>query len=186
MKEIFDSINATDAFENNVPIVNFKQFSIYVNNMLMNVYIADIWSETIRSKPKFDLYRQHKLYIKEENYCKVMLKGSQRSLIARLRLGIFPINLELGRYKNIPRDESWCPVCPNKVVENEFHALFFCPLYASERFTLLEHANNINVNFKNYSQVEQFEFLTTNNFILRKTAKFLQVLVTKRQKSTRK
>ena len=62
---------------------------------------------------------------------------------------------------------------------------FFCPLYASERFTLLEHANNINVNFKNYSQVEQFEFLTTNNFILRKTAKFLQDLVTKRQKSTR-
>ena len=104
VKEIFDSINATDAFENNVPIVNFKQFSIYVNNTLMNIYFADIWSETIRSKPKLDLYRQHKLYIKEENYCKVMLKRSQRSLIARLRLGIFPINLELGRYNNIPRD----------------------------------------------------------------------------------
>ena len=106
-----------------------------------------------------------------------MLKGSQRSLIARLRLGIFPINLELGRYNNIPRDERWCPVCPNKVVENEFHVLFFCPLYASERFTLMEHANNINVNFKHYSHEEQFEFLTTNNIILRKT-KFLQVLVT--------
>ena len=167
VKEIFDSINATDAF------VNFKQFSIYVNN----AYFADIWSETIRSKPKHDLYRQHKLYIKEENYCKVMLKRSQRSLIARLRLGIFPINLELGRYNNIPREERWCPVCPNKVVENEFHVLFFCPLYASERFTLMEHANNINVNFKNYLHVEQFEFLTTNNIILRKT-KFLQVLVT--------
>ena len=101
VKEIFDSINATDTFENNVPIVNFKQFSIFVNNMLMNIYIADIWSETIRSKPKVDLYRQHKLYMKEENYCKVMLKHNQRSLIARLRLGIFPINLELGRYKNI-------------------------------------------------------------------------------------
>ena len=114
-----------------------------------------------------------------------MLKRSQRSLIARLRLGILSINLELGRYNTIPRDESWCPVCPNKVVENEFHVLFSCPLYASERFTLLEHANNIDVNFKNYSHVEQFEFLTTNNFILQKTAKFLQLLVTKRQKSTR-
>ena len=56
VKEIFDSINATDAFENNVAIVNFKQFSIYmyVNNTFMNIYFVDIWSETIRSKPKFD------------------------------------------------------------------------------------------------------------------------------------
>ena len=126
------------------------------------------------------------LYIKEENYCKVVIKRNQRSLIARLRLGILPINLQLGRsYNKIPREERWCPVCPNKVAENEFHVLFFCPLYALERFTLLEHANNIDVNFKNYSHEEQFEFLTTNILILQKTPKFLQLLVTKRQQSTR-
>ena len=39
VKEIFDSNNATDAFENNVPIVNFKQFSIYVDNTFMNIIL---------------------------------------------------------------------------------------------------------------------------------------------------
>ena len=44
VKEIFDSINATDAFENNVLIVNFKQFSIYVNNTLIHeFYILQIY-----------------------------------------------------------------------------------------------------------------------------------------------
>ena len=71
-----------------------------------------------------------------------MLKRWQRSLLAKLRLGVFPINLELGRYSGMPRQERWCTLCNKSEIENEFHILFHCPVYNNERCKLLNHADN--------------------------------------------
>ena len=54
-----------------------------------------------------------------------MLTRKQRSLIAKICLGVFPINLKLGRYNSIPRNERYCPVCNSKEVENEFSTVKF-------------------------------------------------------------
>ena len=65
------------------------------------------------------------------NYCSVNLKLSQKALIAKLRLGIFPINIELGR--EIPRDERLCPICLSGEIEDELHILLHCDEYQAAR-----------------------------------------------------
>ena len=49
------------------------------------------------------IYSFYKREFERESYCEIMLKRWQRSLLAKLRLGFFPVNLELG----IPRQERW-------------------------------------------------------------------------------
>ena len=129
IKMIFTSINASDIFQNNVTIINFKSFYSYTSDMMIKHYINNEWLPKLSFKPKLDLYHQHKACYKQENYCKLALKHNQRSVLAKLRLGVFPINLELGCYNGTPRDERWCPVCESKQTKNEFHILFHCPIY---------------------------------------------------------
>ena len=53
------------------------------------------------------------------------ISRGERSVLAQLRLGILPINIEIGRYKNQPINERLCPFCPDQI-EDEFHFLFVC------------------------------------------------------------
>ena len=48
-------------------------------------------------------------------------------MLAQIRLGILPLNIEVGRYRNQPLEERLCPICELQEVEDEFHFLFQCP-----------------------------------------------------------
>ena len=48
-------------------------------------------------------------------------------MLAQIRLGILPLNIEVGRYRNQPLEERLCPICELQEVEDEFHFLFRCP-----------------------------------------------------------
>ena len=49
------------------------------------------WKTELDNKPKLYLLQQYKMEFPIEAYCKLNLKWSQRSLIAKLRLGILPL-----------------------------------------------------------------------------------------------
>ena len=66
------------------------------------------------------------------------LSRKERSYLAQLRLGILPINVEIGRYRQIPFDERKCMLCNNENVEDEYHVLFICPAYDRIRKTWLK------------------------------------------------
>ena len=141
IKEILNSVNAIHVLQNNVPVSNFKIFAKYVTDNLIQQY-ENRSSHQIILKPKLDLYRHYKNTPSQESYCKVSLKRGQRSVLVKIRLGVFPINLELGRYSRIPREERWCVICTRQEIENEFHVFFQCPNYDSQReilFCQLDH-----------------------------------------------
>ena len=93
IKEILNSVNAIHVLQNNVPVSNFKIFAKYVTDSLSQQY-ENKWATQIISKPKLELYRHYKNTPSKESYCKVSLKRGQRSVLAKIRLGVFPINLE--------------------------------------------------------------------------------------------
>ena len=64
----------------------------------------EVHSMGVSSKAKLHYYQKIKIKFSVENDCNVKLNRSQRSLLAKFRLGMFPINIELGRYKRIPRE----------------------------------------------------------------------------------
>ena len=74
----------------------------------------------------------------------------------------------------------------SKQIENEFHILFHCPIYEKARKTLLDQIKHENKRFKDLNEIDQFYILTTHFNIIRKTASFLNVVLTKRQEVLRK
>ena len=172
IKEIFYAINCETIFHNNCHVVNFKQFLRHAK-LTMQSHQAVSWNTSLELKPKLELYRNIKQTLELEEYCKLNLKGSQRCIIAKLRLGILPINIELGRYNNTPREDRLCTVCDKQEVEDEKHLLFSCPVYANERRILLTSASHHIPNFNLLNKDDKIKLLTTHINLVRKTSSFV-------------
>ena len=152
--------------------MNFKQFLRHAK-LTMQSHQAVSWNTSLELKPKLELYRNIKQTLELEEYCKLNLKRSQRSIIAKLRLGILPINIELGRYNNTPREDRLCTVCDKQEVEDEKHLLFSCPVYANERRILLTSASHHIPNFNLLNKDDKIKLLTTHINLVRKTSSFV-------------
>ena len=123
VKSIFSIINCKDVYDNNVPIINLKAFLSCAKNKLLAQHIVT-WKREIDSKSKLCVFKQYKKEYVRESYCELNLKRSQRSHIAKLRLGILPIHIETGRYNGLDRNMRVCLVCNNGYIEDEYHVMF--------------------------------------------------------------
>ena len=83
--------------------------------------------------------------IETEKYLFRHLSIKQRSFYVKFRCGTFPINIELGRYRNpkIPLENRLCRVCNSNAVEDEKHFLLECSGYNMLRQELF---TNLNIN----------------------------------------
>ena len=183
LRIIFTEINCADVFENNATIINFKEFREYVVGKLLSMQLT-MWLINVNNKPKLHLYGIFKNTYETENYCTIGLKRGQRSLLAKLRLGTLPINIEFGRYNVPPRNERWCPFCKTKI-EDEIHIMFYCQLYQPLRQTLLSEALQYIVGFYVLSDAVKIEKLTGHVNVNSKTAKYLGNILTLRQEKLR-
>ena len=81
----------------------------------------------------------HEDYLKWGNYC-------QRRLITNFRISSHKLEIERGRYFNVPADQRTCKLCKLSV-ENEIHFLLECPeLHVARQDTLTliyEHFPNV-------------------------------------------
>ena len=71
-------------------------------------HVNNVWVNTLSNKPKLHLYKENKTQYCTERYVLIGLRRSQRSVLAKLRLGVLQIHVESGRYKNTPRDQRCC------------------------------------------------------------------------------
>jgi hypothetical protein len=90
------------------------------------------WIDAIAAKPKLRTYVQIKKSKETEEYLKINLNPSERSIIAQMRFGILPIAIETGRFTRTPLEQRLCPVCRSEV-ETEVHFIFECPAYGEIR-----------------------------------------------------
>ena len=93
-----------------------------------------------------------------------------RSIITQLRAGCLPIEIELGRYQIIPRDQRLCKQCTQNNIENELQFIFYCPKFDQIRHDLLSSLNA--TCGSNASDAEKIKWLFTSNLLL-KTGKFI-------------
>ncbi len=147
-KSVFNTdYNSNGTWCNYVKTI-FKQcdkYEIYLNRKtcdlasikekLLSLYISE-WKTKIQQMPKLRTYRQLKENFETEYYVRINLTRSQRSLIAQLRLGILPLELETGRFRNINVEQRFCPFCKDQV-EDETHFIFVCPKYDCHRRSFL-------------------------------------------------
>ena len=176
---VFTSINASDIFHRNVPVCNFKQFCKYAEEQLMAHY-SHTWSLTVESKSKLHFYAEIKSEISTEKYCSVNLKRSQRALVAKLRLGILPIEVELGRHRRVPREERLCSLCSAGAVEDELHILLHCEAHREARYDLFTNANNFEP-FNEMGDIARLKLLTSHERLVRRTSIYLSQVLMNRQ-----
>jgi len=145
----------------------------------MKEIFTGIWENEIKHLKKLRTFVIFKNTFKQEKFLSVHMLRKERSLFAQYRLGILPLRIETGRYRGEKEEERICMLCTRKVVENEKHFLFDCPLYYNERETLCNFVlgryptfNSLDVNGKLSVLMTQF---------IKPTARFISNAFTKRK-----
>ena len=115
------------------------------------------WCNKLVFKPKLRTYKMFKSHKYTENYVKFNLSCKERSMLAKFRMGVLPINIEVGRYRNISVDQRFCYNCVTEI-EDEIHFLLVCPVYENERVVLLSTTQN-DSSFNNLNRFEKILYL---------------------------
>ena len=136
------------------------------------------WSNNIGFKPKLRNYTKFKQDINVEYYL-LKLTRSQRSLLAQLRIGILPLQIEVGRYYRKKLNERLCLICSDNVIEDECHFLCYSSGYKTEHEKFFLHIKFNLSNLKLLSPNELFiAFMTSESAFL---LKFVECILIKRR-----
>ena len=130
-RSIFNDIGRPELFDNIIPC-NIDEASV--------LFSENDETEWDISRYNSDKLRYYNLYKNErctEDYVTLNISKYHRSLFAQFRFGILPLQIEIGRYRNIELGDRICPVCQNGV-EDEIHFLCQCPAYTAYRNILFQ------------------------------------------------
>lgn len=113
---------------------------------------------------KLFLYSKLKSSIGLEKYLSELTSFKNRQILTKFRTSDHCLQIETGRYKNIPRQQRLCNIC--KVVEDECHFLLNCKLNEQKRKELLETIKLDFPDFEHYTSFQKVHFLLNPNSTL--------------------
>lgn len=135
------------------------------------------WDIRRYKSDKLRYFNLYKYDMEPEEYVMWNVSKHKRSLFAQFRCGILPLQIEVGRFKNIQLRDRICPVC-NQAVEDEVHFLCECSKYSDYRNTLF-YAASLQCNvFMYLDALDQFVYLMSN--MQKEVMNFLMSAVSRR------
>ena len=90
---------------------------------LIDIYDIGNWDIDRYKSPKLRYYNLYKYDKSTEDYLYLNITEYQRSLFSQFRYGILPLEIEVGRYRDVPLENRICRLCDNGDIEDEIH---FC------------------------------------------------------------
>lgn len=111
---------------------NEQLFLSLFSQRLKDNYLQQ-WYSNIEACSKLKLYRYVKTSYDKEHYVDVLNIRKFRHCYAQFRTGCHDLEIERGRYKNLPLDGRVCRVCSDNVIEDEYHFILKCIEYADIR-----------------------------------------------------
>ena len=120
------------------------------------------WDINRYKSQKLRYYNLYKYEKGNENYLHFNISRYQRSILAQFRCGILPLQIEIGRYRDVPLCDRLCEVCDGNSVEDEIHFLCECSYYSEFRSSLFNQALVSDLSFLDKDSFEQFVFLMSN------------------------
>ena len=164
IKSIFNTCELVNLYNSgNSDRLSTKFIVDTVRNQLQENF-KNRWSVDVNNMSKLRTFKLVKSAFQTEPYIKMCLSRKQRSVIARMRCGTFPLEVEKGRYRNVPANQRICKMCNSNAIEDETHFLLFCERYSDVRANLFRELSShhdvvINVN----SPVDALKELLTHN-----------------------
>ena len=86
------------------------KFSANYSARLLRQKHHEKWKLDIVNMPKLRTFRCLETNFETQQYITTNMTRQQRSTLARMRCGTFPLELELGRYRGIPSNRRFCKV----------------------------------------------------------------------------
>ena len=106
-------------------------FSKSIKQRIKDQYIQ-YWNEQIFSLSKCSTYRIFKSNFEMENYFKLLPKRLALAL-CHFRCSNHKLPVEKGRFFNIDRNQRICQLCNSNLLGDEFHYVFECSKFHTER-----------------------------------------------------
>lgn len=108
----------------------------------------------INDSSKLFLYSKLKSDIKLEEYLKSERNFKNRQLLTKFRLSDHNLEIKLGCYKNIPRNQRHCKFC--KTLDDEFHFFFDCKVTDNIRPSFIDF---MKTKYPHFNQLDSLEKL---------------------------
>ena len=117
--------------------------------MLWNIAwrrVKDGWLKELNEKPKLSMLKML-VDCGAESSCAYVKSKSERRIWMKLRGGTAPLQIEMGRWQGIRREERLCKQCDSGVVGDVYHWMVECNAFGSAREPLLELMENLDDGF---------------------------------------
>ena len=167
LKSIMEKIGMTEDY-NNTRLVDLK-----IAEKILRLKAANDWKNELPTKPKLRTYITFKENYGTEDFARCCHDRLQRSLIAQIRSGTLPLNIEVGRFRNIQLEDRICTLCNNNMLEDEFHFVCQCRLYDDIRSNLYDTIQLKNTEFHTLEPRQKFDHILKNEWNL--LGKFLKI-----------
>ena len=106
-----------------------KEFLSMFKSRLKDNLIQE-WFSDINNSNKAYHYRYFYNIFQVQFYVEINLPAPLSRILARLRCSVHELKVETGRDNCTPHAERICTLCSNNQVEDEFHLVLQCPVYA--------------------------------------------------------
>ena len=137
------------------------------------------WRLEASKKTKLVTFKQIHDFGSHRTLLKANLDRRHRSLVVKLKSGVYPVRLETGRYKGLDREKRICEIC-NTVLEDEIHFLFECPGLENVRKRFIDTYKITHPEYDSMSNIERLrELLFPEN--VRQFAKWLEEMTDTRR-----
>ena len=154
--KIFEELQKTRHFHEIIPFDLKAAYNCILENESYQ------WNEHRYNKPKLRLYNLYKASYEQEEYISFNASRYKKSLLAQLRAGILPLQVEVGRYRNVPLSSRVCELCDSNEVEDEIHFLLVCRRFETQRHILYEKAKSVFPTFDQEDAISKFVLLMNN------------------------
>ena len=132
------------------------------NKFLQNWFqtVNNVEASSSESGGKLALYRLIKHFPETEPYCRASLSVGVRRVLAGLRAGCLPLQIELGRYTTpkTPLNLRICKLC-NDGIEDQEHFLFRCRALTAPRNDFFSRIQTLNPDFLSYTLPDKCQYL---------------------------
>ena len=161
---------------------------MYINKLLGTKF-KNLWQNLLfndhRVNSMGNKLRSYRLFKYNFNYEDYLNWGTydQRRMISKFRISCHKLEIERGRYLNIPPKNRFCKLCKN-LVEDEIHFMFECHHLISARSDIIKTLENKYKNFESLDNASKFLWIMSaeDKFIYNQLYLLLDKLFTLRSK----
>jgi hypothetical protein len=111
---------------------NEKVVLLQLRQRLKDIFIQNMFS-FFNSSSKCRIYKYICHGLDLQPYLTKPIPDQYKECISKFRLSCHMLEIERGRYFNIPECNRKCKLCSNIDIEDEYHFIFICPVYENLR-----------------------------------------------------